>query len=42
MKIVFVSAVCVTAALSFSVGTATGGYVPPEPTLGRAGFPPTS
>ena len=37
MKIVFVSATCVTAALAFSVGTATGGRVPPPEKLGARG-----
>jgi hypothetical protein len=38
MKIVFVSAACVTAALAFTVGTATGRHVPPTPKLGARGI----
>ncbi|HEY7393823.1 MAG TPA: DUF1592 domain-containing protein [Gemmatimonadaceae bacterium] len=37
MKIVFVSAAGVAAALAFSVGTATGGRVPPTPKIGARG-----
>src|SRR5215510_681995 len=37
MKIVFVSAASVAAALAFSVGTATGGRVPPAPRIGARG-----
>jgi cytochrome c553 len=37
MKIVFVSAASVAAALAFSVGTATGGRVPPAPKIGARG-----
>jgi hypothetical protein len=37
MKIVFVSAASVAAALAFSVGTATGGRVPPTPKIGARG-----
>jgi hypothetical protein len=37
MKIVFVSAACVSATLAFTVGTATGGRVPPAPKIGARG-----
>ena len=37
MRIVFVSAAAVSAAIAFSVGTATGGRVPPAPKLGARG-----
>src|SRR5215470_1505651 len=37
MKIVFVSAASVAAALAFTVGTATGGRVPPAPKIGARG-----
>jgi hypothetical protein len=37
MRIVFVSAAAVSAAIAFSVGTATGGRVPPTPKVGARG-----
>ena len=38
MKIVFVSAAGITAALAFTVGTATGRHVPPHPNIGARGI----